>query len=193
MNVRVYISIDFSYSISLAQRQLSTMNSSFYNSTSPFYQQQQQHQQYQQQEPIVYTTDVTPHPIQPTVLAMCQAIVPSGPISTSSSLPNDYNDWFNKLLSEPQSVILTPPSRVQTSPTASRRAVRIQIINKHDDIALSAPPLLPMTPSPLSTSSIVFDETTPTLADYLCQGGSTFNIPSNQNELAPVIDDTMGI
>jgi hypothetical protein len=131
-------------------------------------------------------SNATPHPIQSNVLAMCQAIIPS-----SSSENN--NDWFYQLTGQPQSVILAPIPRTQTSPLSSRRAVRIQIINKHDDIALPPPTLLPMTPPP-PTSSRVINESTPTLVDYLVNTCNIFHIPTstNQQVLAPVIDDQNG-
>lgn len=130
-------------------------------------------------------SQVTPHPIQSNVLAMCQAIIP-----TSSE---NNHDWFYQLTGQPQSVILAPIPRTQTSPISSRRAVRIQIINKHDDIALPPPTLLPMTPPPPS-SSIVHDESTPAIVDYLVNNCNIFHIPTNNNHqvLAPVIDDQTG-
>jgi hypothetical protein len=139
----------------------------------------------QQQSSLTSASNVSPHVIQPTVLAMCQAIIPT----TTSSSSNNNNDWFLKLIGQSQPVIIAPFPRPQTSPNSSRRAVRIQIINKHDDIILPAPALLPMTPSP---SSIAIDDTTPTLMDYLTNT-SMFNIPNNQQVLAPVIDDTNGM
>ncbi|CAF2589316.1 unnamed protein product [Rotaria sp. Silwood2] len=171
-----------------SQQQLSTMNSSSHYSTSSslFFQQQQQQQQ--QQQTSSFTSDATPYIVQSTVLAMCQAIAPS-----SSSLSSDNNnDWFSKLIDQRQSVIVVRPSQMQTSPILSRRAVRIQIINKHDDIAIPPPPLLPMTPSPLSSSSTVLDESTSTLIDYLSNTSNMFNIPNNQPDLMPVIDDIIG-
>jgi hypothetical protein len=154
------------------------------SSSSSFFSQQQQ------QQPSSSISNATPHPIQPTVLAMCQAIIPT----TSSSLTSDNNnDWFSKLIGQPQPVIVAPLPRTQTSPVSSRRAVRIQIINKHDDITLPPPSLLPMTPSPLSSSSIAIDESTPSLVDYLTNTCTIFNIPTNQQALAPVIDDITGM
>jgi hypothetical protein len=138
-----------------------------------------------QQQQVASTSNATPHPIQPTVLAMCQAIIP-----TTSASSNNNNEWFLKLIGQSQPVIVAPPPRTQTSPITSRRAIRIQIINKHDDIPLPAPALLPMTPSP---SSIAIDDTTPTLLDYLTNTSHQFNIPNNQQVLAPVIDDTNGM
>jgi len=155
------------------------MNSSSHNSSSsPLYPQQPSS-----------TANVTPHSIQPTVMAMCQAIIP-----TASSLSSDNNnDWFLKLISQPQPVIVAPLPRIQTSPISSRRAVRIQIINKHDDITLPPPTLLPMTPSPLSSSSVTIDEATSSLVDYLTNNCPMFNIPSNQQGLPSVIDDITGM
>ena len=132
----------------------------------------------------------TPHPVQSSVLAMCFAIVPS------TSNPND--DWFGKLTEQPLPVIVAPYPRSQASPQSSRRAVRIQIINKHDDIAVSAPSSLPMTPSPQasyrhSSFPIDVDESTPTLADYLACGNSLFHPQDHQQQgLAPVMDTSMG-
>jgi hypothetical protein len=163
------------------------MNSSSHYSSSLF-------SQPQQQQPSSSSTSVsnaTPHQIQPTVLAMCQAITPTASSSLTSN--NNHNDWFLKLIGQPQSVIVAPLPRTQTSPVSSRRAVRIQIINKHDDIILPPPSLLPMTPSPLSSSSMPIDETTPTLVDYLTNTCNIFNIPTNQQGLAPVIDDRTGM
>lgn len=117
---------------------------------------------------------------------MCQAIIPSS---------ENNHDWFYQLTGQPQSVILAPipppPQRIQTSPISSRRAVRIQIINKHDDIALPPPTLLPMTPPPPPSSSILIDDSTPTLVDYT----NLFHIPTNPNHqvLAPIIDDQNGL
>ncbi len=179
--------ISISFPTHLAQRQLSTMNSSSHYSSSLFSQQQKQKQQLSSSTSV---SNATPHQIQPTVLVMCQAITPR----TSSSLAsNNNNDWFLKLIGQPQSVIVVPLPRTQTSPISSRRAVRIQIINKHDDIILPPPSLLPMTPSPLSSSSMPIDETTPTLVDYLTNTCNIFNIPTNQQGLAPVIDDRTGM
>lgn len=131
--------------------------------------------------------NATPHPVQSNVLAMCQAIIP----------PSDNpQDWFYQLTGQPQSVIIAPIPRIQTSPMSSRRAVRIQIINKHDDIVLPPPTLLPMTPPPppLSSAIQVIDESTPTMTDYY---PNLFHIPTNhhhhhQQVLAPVIDDQTG-
>lgn len=132
-------------------------------------------------------SNITPHSIQPTVLTMCQAMLPSESTDNSSN-----NEWFFKLLSQPQSVIISPPSRTQTSPVTSRRAVRIQIINKHDDITLPPPTLLPMTPSLLSSSSVTLDDTTSTLVDYLTSTCPMFNISNNQQDLVSAIDDITG-
>jgi len=118
---------------------------------------------------------------------MCQAIIPSS--------SENNNDWFFQLTGQPQSVIVAPCPRTQTSPISSRRAVRIQIINKHDDIALPPPTLLPMTPPPPpSSSSFIVDESTPTLVDYLVNSCNIFNIPTinNHQVLAPVMDDPNG-
>ncbi|CAF3172298.1 unnamed protein product [Rotaria socialis] len=170
------------------QRQSSNMNSSSPLSSSDFMQEQQQILS------LASTSDATPHFVQSSVLAMCQAIAPPGSSSSWLSLSLDANSsWFSKLIDQPQPVIVTPPPRTHTSPMSSRRAVRIQIINKHDDIAVTSPTLLPMTPSPLSSSSsssIVFDESSPTLIDYLSNTNSMFNIPGNQHELIPLIDET---
>jgi hypothetical protein len=128
-------------------------------------------------------SNAAPHPVQSNVLAMCQAIIPT-----------DNNDWFYQITEQPQSVIVAPNPRTQTSPLSSRRAVRIQIINKHDDIVLPPPTLLPMTPPPPS-SSVTIDDSTPTLVDYLASSCSMFNIPTthyNQQVLAPVMDDPTG-
>ncbi|UJR20591.1 hypothetical protein I4U23_023716 [Adineta vaga] len=131
-------------------------------------------------------SSAAPHPVQSNVLAMCQAIIPSS--------SEDDNDWFYQLTGQPQSVIVAPVPRTQTSPLSSRRAVRIQIINKHDDIALPPPPaLLSMTPPPPgSTSSLVMEDSTPTLVDYIVNNCNILNIPNNnyQQVLAPVMDDT---
>jgi len=135
---------------------------------------------YSSQSPI---SNATPHPIQSNVLAMCQAIIPS------SSSENNH-DWFYQLTGQPQSVIIAPIPRTQTSPLLSRRAVRIQIINKHDDIAVPPPTLLSMTPPPPS-SSFVINESTPSLVDYFVNNCNMFYIPTSNNHqvLAPVIDD----
>jgi hypothetical protein len=147
-------------------------------------------QQQQQQSTSSAVSNATPHPIQPTVLAMCQAIIPP----TSSSLSSEHNnDWFLKLIGQPQPVIVAPPPRTQTSPISSRRAVRIQIINKHDDITLPPTSLLPIIPSPLSSSSVAIDESTPTLVDYLTNNCTIFNIPNDQQGLAPIIEDITGM
>jgi len=159
-------------------------------SSSLFSPPQQQQQQQQQKSSSSSISNATPHPIQPTVLAMCQAMIPTGSSTLSSN--NNNNNWFLKLIGQPQPVIVAPPPRTQTSPVSSRRAVRIQIINKHDDIALPPPSLLPMTPSSLSSSSMAIDESTPTLADYLTNTCTIFNIPTNQQGLAPVMDDITG-
>ncbi|CAF1219492.1 unnamed protein product [Adineta steineri] len=169
-----------------AQRQLSTMNSSsYYSSFSPLFANEQQQQQQQQSSSSSMST-VTPHSIQPTVLHMCQAMIPT------SSSSDTNNEWFLKLISQPQSVIVAPHPRTQTSSTASRRAVRIQIINKHDDITLPPPTLLSMTPSPLSSSSVTMDETTSTLVDYLTNNCPMFNIPHNQHEQISTMDTMTG-
>jgi hypothetical protein len=141
----------------------------------------------QQSTASLSVSNATPHPIQPTVLAMCQAVIPP----TNSSSENN-NDWFLKLIGQPQPVIVAPPPRAQSSPISSRRAVRIQIINKHDDISLPPPSLLPIIPSPLSSSSVTIDESTPTLADYLANNGTIFNIPNDHQGLAPIIEDITG-
>ena len=125
----------------------------------------------------------TPHPIQSAVLAMCQAIIPP-----SSSFSEDSYDWFLRLTGQAQPVIVAPLPRSQTSPVSSRRAVRIQIINKHDDIALPPATSLPMTPPPLSSSlstsasSIIVDESTPTLSDYLTDDGAMFSLPTDTTD-----------
>jgi hypothetical protein len=109
------------------------------------------------------------------------------------SSSENNNDWFGQLTDHPQSVILAPIPRTQTSPISSRRAVRIQIINKHDDIAVPPPTLLPMTPPPPS-SSLVINQSTPTLADYFVNNCNMFYIPTSNNQqvLAPVTDDSNG-
>jgi hypothetical protein len=116
---------------------------------------------------------------------MCQAILPFS--------SENNNDWFYQLTGQTQSVIIAPIPRTQTSPMSSRRAVRIQIINKHDDIALPPPTLLPMTPPPPS-SSLVMNQSTPTLVDYLVDSCNMFQIPisNHQQVLAPVLDDQNG-
>ena len=169
---------------SLVQRQSSTMISS-----SLFSQQQQS---MQEQQLTSWMNNATPHSIQPAVLAMCQAMIP-----TASSSTEYNNDWFFKLISQPQSVIVatlpqTQPLSSSSSSSSSRRAVRIQIINKHDDIILPPPSLLPMTPSSFSSSSITIDESTPTLVDYLTNTSTVFNIPNDQPELTPLIDTITG-
>lgn len=140
----------------------------------------------QQQASSSSMSNATTHPIQPTVLAMCQAIIPT-------TLSDNNNDWFLKLIGQPQPVIVAPQPRTQTSPISSRRAVRIQIINKHDDIILPPPSLLPMTPSPLSSSSIPIDESTPTLVDYLTNTGTLFHMPINHQESTSILDDIIGM
>jgi hypothetical protein len=146
-----------------------------------------------QQSSLLPASNATPHPIQPTVLAMCQAIIPT----TSFGDNHNNSEWFLKLISQPQPVIVAPLPRSQTSPISSRRAVRIQIINKHDDIALPPPTLLPMTPPPLlPLSSVAIDDSTPTLVDYLANSCAMFNIPTYNNNhqgLASVIDDSIGM
>lgn len=150
-------------------------------------------------------SNATPHPVQSNVLAMCQAIIPTNH-TTSSSATNDEttlgpmasdtnNDWFFQLTGQPQSVIVAPTPRTQTSPNSSRRAVRIQIINKHDDIVLPPPTLLPMTPPPPSSSSLVFDDSTPTLVEYLVNSCNMFHLTNNsQHQLGfpHNIDDPTG-
>ncbi|CAF1293090.1 unnamed protein product [Rotaria sordida] len=135
---------------------------------------------YSFQPSLSTSSNATPHPVQSNVLTMCQTI-----ISTSSSSSENNNDWFNQLTAQPQTVIVAPFSRTQTSPISSRRAVRIQIINKHDDIALPPPTLLPMTPPPLissSSSSFVINGSTSTLVDYLGDHCNIFNIPTSNNQ-----------
>lgn len=134
--------------------------------------------------------NATPHPVQSNVLAMCQAIIPPS---------ENPQDWFYQLTGQPQSVIIAPIPRIQTSPISSRRAVRIQIINKHDDIVLPPPTLLPMTPPPpsLPSSTQVIEESTPTMGDYYLNHSNLFHIPTShhhhhQQVLAPVIDDQTG-
>jgi len=159
--------------IILAQRQLSTIIPSPPHCTSS---------SYSSQSSFSPNSNATPHPVQSNVLAMCQAIIPSS---------EHTNDWFYQLTGQPQSVIVAPIPRIQTSPVSSRRAVRIQIINKHDDIALPPPTLLPMTPPPPPLSSLVIEESTPTLVDYFV---NNFHIHTSNNHqvLAPVIDDQNG-
>ena len=150
------------------QRQLSTMLSSPH--CTPYS---------SQSSSLATSSNVNPHPVQSSVLAMCQAIIPS---SSPSSSADTTDDWFLHLTEQAQSVILAPSPRTQASPVSSRRAVRIQIINKHDDIALPPPTLLPMTPPPLSSSSsLVSDESTPTLIEYLVNSCNIFNIPTHNN------------
>lgn len=196
----LYIRNSISAFASSVQRQFSTMLSSSF-----FSQQTQQQQQQQTTSSSSSTLNATPHTIQPAVLAMCQAMIPTA----SSSTEHNNNDWFFKLMSKPQSVILAALPQTQTlsssssssaassssstsSSSSSRRAVRIQIINKHDDILLPPPSLLPMTPSSFSSSSIAIDESTPTLVDYLTNTSTVFNIPNDQPELIPLLDDITG-
>ena len=170
--------------LSIAQRQYSTMIPSPPHCTSS-----SSCTSYSSQLSLSPLSNATPHPVQSNVLAMCQAIIPS-----SSSSENNH-DWFFQLTGQPQSVIVAPIPRTQTSPISSRRAVRIQIINKHDDIVLPPPTLLPMTPPPLpSSSSLIIDESTPTLVDYFVNSCNMFHIPTtnNQQVLAPVMDDPNG-
>ena len=149
------------------QRQLSTMLSSPHCTS------------FSSQSSLATISNVNPHPVQSNVLAMCQAIIPS---SLPSSSADTADDWFLQLTEQAQSVIVAPSPRTQASPVSSRRAVRIQIINKHDDIALPPPTLLPMTPPPLSSSSsLVSDESTPTLIEYLVNSCNIFNIPTHSN------------
>jgi len=154
-------------------------------------------------------SNISSHPVQSNVLAMCQAIIPTptsptliSPSSSSTTTTmsnadgssNEKNhDWFFHLTEQAQSVIVAPiPRHHQTSPNASRRAVRIQIINKHDDIALPTPTLLPMTPPPpvssttssssfgaTAPSTIGFDDSTPTLVEYLVNSCNMFYIANN--------------
>lgn len=142
-------------------------------------------QQMQEQSSM---SNATPHSIQPAVLAMCQAMYPTTSMDSN-------NDWFFKLISQPQSVIVAALPQTQPLPSSSsssRRAVRIQIINKHDDILLPPASLLPMTPSSFSSSSITIDESTPTLVDYLTNTSTGFHIPHDQSELTPIIDPIAG-
>ncbi|CAF3478360.1 unnamed protein product [Rotaria sp. Silwood1] len=152
----------------IPQRQLSTMIPSSLHCTSS--------NSYSSQASLSPIPSLTPHPVQSNVLTMCQAII-------STSLSENNNEWFSQLTAQPQTVIVTPISRTQTSPISSRRAVRIQIINKHDDIALPSPTLLPMTPpAPTSSSSFVINESTPTLVDYLVDNCNIFNIPTSNHQ-----------
>jgi hypothetical protein len=180
-DLKININLICIHLIHIAQRKFSTMIPSPPHCTSS-----SSSTSYSFQSSLSPTSNAIPHPVQPNVLAMCQAIIPS-----SSSENN--NDWFYQLTGQPQSVIIAPIPRTQTSPLSSRRAVRIQIINKHDDIALPPPTLLPMTPPPPS-SSLVMDESTPTLVDYLVNTCNIFHIPTSntQQVLAPVIDDQNG-
>ena len=130
---------------------------------------------------------ITPHSIQSNVLAMCQAIIPGAEAGSSTSADEYQHDWFFQFTGQPQSVIVAPIPRTQTSPNSSRRAVRIQIINKHDDIALPPPTLLPMTPPPPSTS-LVIDESTPTLVEYLVNSCNMFHISNHhQHQHQPIL------
>lgn len=121
-------------------------------------------------------TNISPHSVQSNVLTMCETIIDSG--------SENNNDWFSEMTRQPQTVIMTPISRTLTSQTSSRRAVRIQIINKHDDIALPATSsLLPLTPPPpSSTSSFVINESTIKFVDYLEANSRMFSIPTNNSE-----------
>ena len=139
-------------------------------------------------------SNATPHPIQSTVLNMCHAIISETP-STSDLI----HGWFGKLTKQPQSVILAPVPRSQTSPSTSRRAIRIQIINKHDEINRAPTSILPMTPSPAATaayassfSSMVHGSTT-SLNDYLIGNQNTFHDADSQQALAMVMDNCMGM
>lgn len=137
------------------------------------------------------TSSISSHSIQPAVLAMCQALIPT----TSSSSSSDVNnEWFYKLINQPQSVIVAPLPRLQTSTISSRRAVRIQIINKHDEITLPPPSLLSMTPSPLSStsSSMPIDDSTPTLVEYLTNNSTNFTMQSTQQGFSSIIDEIVG-
>ncbi|CAM2728808.1 unnamed protein product [Rotaria socialis] len=157
------------------QKQLSTKISSthhFASSTS-----------YSSQPSLPPISNVTPHPIQSNVLLMCQSVISLSPFDNN-------NDWFGQMIEQPQTVIVTPTFRTQTSPIPSRRAVRIQIINKHDDIALPSPTLLSMTPPPpppppsssLSLSSFFITESAPRLVDYLVDNDNIFSIPTSNSQ-----------
>jgi hypothetical protein len=173
--------ISFYLFIFIAQRQFSTIIPSPPHCTSS-----SSSTSYSSLPPLSPMSNAAPHSVQSNVLAMCQAIIPS-----SSSENN--NDWFFHLTGQPQSVIVAPIPRTQTSPISSRRAVRIQIINKHDDIAVPPPTLLPMTPPPPS-SSLVINQSTPTLVDYFVNSCNMFSIPTSNNQqvLTAVMDDPNG-
>lgn len=136
----------------------------------------------------------TPLPIQSSVLAMCHAVI--------SSTSNDTFDWFSKLTEQPQPVMLVPTVHCQTSPStssSSRRAVRIQIINKRDEIPHPFIPVtsaLPMTPSPQSQTSnlpsTMIDESTPTLVEYLNANDFIYNVSDPQQGLNSMMDTSMG-
>lgn len=147
-------------------------------------------------------SNATPHPIQSSVLTMCQSII------SSTSSTSDHNlDWFNKLTKHPQLVILAPTlnsptltslSSSSSSSSTSRRAVRIQIINKHDDIVLpSSSSVLPMTPSPASLSSqttlpMIVNDSTSTFNEYLNATQTIFQHIDSQQNLTTVMENSMG-
>jgi len=125
---------------------------------------------------------------------MCHAVI--------SSTSNDTFDWFSKLTEQPQPVMLVPTVHCQTSPStssSSRRAVRIQIINKRDEIPHPFIPVtsaLPMTPSPQSQTSnlpsTMIDESTPTLVEYLNANDFIYNVSDPQQGLNSMMDTSMG-
>lgn len=164
-----------------------SMNWSSLHSLSPMILSQEQ------QEMLIpcSTAEITPHLVQSSVLSMCQAIIPT---ESSSFSREENNDWLSKLLDQPQSVIITPRlPQTQTSPNSSRRTVRIQIINKHDDISLLSSTMLPMIPSPVSSSSIVLNESSSSFVDSVTSSNTSFHTFDNQHELVPLINETTGM
>ncbi|CAF2170402.1 unnamed protein product [Rotaria magnacalcarata] len=162
------------------QKQLSTKISPIHHCTSST--------SYSSQPSLPPISNVTPHPIQSNVLLMCQSIISLSPFDNN-------NDWFGQMIAQPQTVIVTPIFRTQTSPIPSRRAVRIQIINKHDDIALPSPTLLSMTPPPPSSlSSFFITESAPRLVDYLVDNDNIFSIPTSNSQqiVTNNMDDSIG-
>ena len=135
----------------------------------------------------------TPLPIQSSVLAMCHAVISSG------STANDTFDWFSKLTEQTQPVMLVPSQTSPPSSSSSRRAVRIQIISKRDEMPQPFLPTgssLPMTPSPQSQSSTfppsMIDESTPTLVQFLSTSDFVCHVPDPQQGLSTLMDTSMG-
>ena len=141
----------------------------------------------QQQDLSLTTYNATPHLVTPTVLTMCEAIM-----SSSSSFYNEDN-WFSKVAGQPQTVIITP-SLAPISFAASHRAVRIQVINKHDDITPPPPPPITTTttlhPTPLSSTSVATDESTSALIHYLTDADPMPYIFSTQQDSTFAMNDT---